>query len=287
MRFCRFWALPAFPPINFSFLFICLMMLYVVFLIVFHLDFGFSFFQKRGTTTFCGLGQHGHSRFNPLKCGDSAVMDAETWQDLTKAKWCQTMGFDLGKNMEKQWKNKKTKGQGIQLIGYWFKEKLKIPENPWKSPIFHHRKLVQPPIFHQMPGMDWVSPPFCLWMSSSFASSALSAEAPGPPGPPGPPPRPPADVGAFRGSISMRLYRFMLYHQKIIPSLWLLWLLRILKIPHTHTPNILSKNNAARLWIGECVLILQGLYRQCGAPLKGIQAKHPSSGIWYKVGTPS
>ena len=39
-------------------------------------SFGFRFFifQKRGTTTLCGLGQHGHSRFNQLKCGDSAVM---------------------------------------------------------------------------------------------------------------------------------------------------------------------------------------------------------------------
>jgi hypothetical protein len=36
------------------------------------------------------------------------------------------MGFDLGKTLTKQ----ETKGQGIQLIGYWLKGKLKIPEDP-------------------------------------------------------------------------------------------------------------------------------------------------------------
>ena len=151
MRFCRFWALPAFPPINFSFLFICLMMLYVVFLIVFHLDFGFSFFKSEARPRCADLGSTG-------------IQGLISWSVAT-ARWCWDVtrfnksevvpnnGVWPGKNNDKT----RNKGWGYSIDWLLAQGKIENPRRSMTIPYFTIENWFNLPYFTRC--LEWTELP--------------------------------------------------------------------------------------------------------------------------------
>ena len=151
MRFCRFWALPAFPPINFSFFFICLMMLYVVFLIVFHLDFGFSFFKSEARPRCADLGSTG-------------IQGLISWSVAT-ARWCWDVtrfnksevvpnnGVWPGKNNDKT----RNKGWGYSIDWLLAQGKIENPRRSMTIPYFTIENWFNLPYFTRC--LEWTELP--------------------------------------------------------------------------------------------------------------------------------